>query len=105
MQGGIGIVICDVVEAVGGSGCRTGVTGTSWGSTDGPGSVCRRFSGARFCSESGKSGAAGVIEYDMVVSPGGSVISTGVCGTRWGMLGGVLGFRLESWGEQGRSVE
>ena len=30
-QGEVGIVICDAVEAVGGSRCRTRVKGVSWG--------------------------------------------------------------------------
>jgi hypothetical protein len=87
-QGDVGVVVCDAVGAVGGSRCRTGVTGTSWGSTDGPGSVCRRLSGARLRSESGRNGGAGVVEYDVVDSPGGSTISTGACGTSLGVSGG-----------------
>ena len=87
-QGDVGVVVCDTVDAVGGSEYRTWVTGASWGCTDGPGSVCRRLSGARLCSESGRSGGAGVIEYDGVGSPGGSTISTGACGTSLGTGGG-----------------
>jgi hypothetical protein len=87
-QGNVGVVACDTVGAVGSSRWQTGVTGMSWGSTDGPGSVCRRLSGARLRSESGRSGGAGVVEYDVVDSLGGSTISAGACGTSLGVSGG-----------------
>jgi hypothetical protein len=72
-QGEVGVVICDAVGAVGGSRCRTGVKGASWG-------------------------RLGLVGSERGVSPGVDSVVSDAAGV-WDTGGGETGRLRPYWGE------